>query len=391
MNLLRIAALGAVLGFALPALSLAKGKGPERPSRGSAATLSNGFMPDAHDVERTGVVRNFHLYVNDGDWAFADGTSTYIVSYVAFNEKFEEMPAGGTLPPPKIPAPTIRVKVGDEVHVFLHNSGHHHAGPNSQFKDVTHTIHFHGLDLVQAYDGVPGVPAKMLPEKVLGGVAVGDTFEYKFVATDEGTYVYHCHVDSSTHILLGMYGAFIVEAKEPNTIYGYKYDHEYTLLLSEMDTTHNDAIADQGTYDMSRWKSNVWLINGRMFTADLANKLSTIADPNSVIKAKEGETVLIRFIAIGFNHQFVMHPHAYHMKVVGTDGRKLDSPYWKDSLPVSSGERYEVLVPILGKKDKICMSCGLGPGISVMHDHNLQGETSDGKYPRGALTIFVIE
>ncbi|HVO29088.1 MAG TPA: multicopper oxidase domain-containing protein, partial [bacterium] len=314
-----------------------------------------------------------------------------VVSYVAYNDKFEEAPKGAELPPVKVPAPTIRVKVGDEVHVFFHNTGHKHTGPNSQFKDVTHTIHFHGLDLVQAYDGVPGVPAKMLPERVLGGVPVGDVYEYKFVATDEGTYSYHCHVDSSTHILLGMYGPFIVEAKEPNTIYGYKYDREYTLMLSEMDTTHNDAIADQGTYDMLKWKSNVFLINGRMFSADLKNPLSTIADPASVIKAKEGETVLIRFMAMTFNHTFVMHPHAYHMMVVGTDGRKLPAPYWKDTLPISSGERYDVLVPIMGKKDKICLSCGLGPGISVMHDHNLMGEASNGKYPKGALTIFVVE
>ena len=38
----------------------------------------------------------FHLYVNDGEWEFADGKKTYIVSYVAFNDKFQEMPAGGS-------------------------------------------------------------------------------------------------------------------------------------------------------------------------------------------------------------------------------------------------------------------------------------------------------
>ena len=336
-------------------------------------------------------VRNIHLYVNDGDWPFADGTSTYIVGYVAWNANFDEAPKGATLPAPTVPSPTIRVKVGDEVHVFLHNSGHEHAGEKSSFKTVTHTIHFHGLDLVSAYDGVPGVPAEGLPEKFLAGVPVGDVFEYKFVATDEGTYSYHCHIDSSTHILLGMYGALIVEGEKPNTIYGHKYDREYTLFFSEMDTVHNDAIADSGTYDMMKWKSNYFLLNGRIFTADLTNPLSTIADPKSVIKAKEGETVLLRMIAMGHSHTFAFHPHAYHMRVIGTDGRKLDSPYWKDTLPMVSGERYDVLVPIIGKRDKICLSCGLGKGISVAHDHNMGGMVSSGKYPRGPLTIFVIE
>ena len=71
----------------------------------------------------------------------------------------------------------------------------------------------------------------------------------------------------------------------------------------------------------------------------------------------------------------MFHPHAYHMKVIGNDGRGLDSPYWKDTLPIASGERIDVLVPVKDKKDKICMSCGLGKGLSIAHDHNLRGET----------------
>jgi FtsP/CotA-like multicopper oxidase with cupredoxin domain len=333
----------------------------------------------------------FHLYTNDGDYEFANGKKTYIVSYVAFNDKFEEMPAGGTLPAPKLPGPTIRVKVGDEVHVILHNSGHHHLGPDSSFGNVTHTIHLHGLDLVQAVDGVPGVPAEGLPAKLVSGVPVGDSYDYTFVAEYEGTYLYHCHVDASTHILLGMYGALIIDGPKPNTIYGKHYDREYTLLWSELDSRHNDAIKTEGTYDMMKYQSNYFLLNGRIFVDDLKNPLSTINDPNTAIVAKEGETVLLRLIAVGFDHTFVFHPHAYHMQVIGTDGRKLDSPYWKDTLPMASGERYDVLVPVIQKRNKVCMSCGLGKGISIAHDHNLRGETSDGKYPQGPLTVFIVQ
>jgi FtsP/CotA-like multicopper oxidase with cupredoxin domain len=333
----------------------------------------------------------FHLYVNDGEWEFADGKKTYIVSYVAYNDKLEEMPEGGKLPPPQIPAPTLRVKVGDDVRVTLHNSGHHHLEKDSSFKSVPHTIHFHGMDLVQAYDGVPGVPHAQVPERVFTGVVVGDSYTYHFVPQYEGTYMYHCHVDTSTHAMLGMYGAFIVDGPKPNTIYGHHYDREYTLFLSEMDTEFNDAIHDSGDYDMMKLKPNYYMMNGRIFTADLKNKLSTIADPRDVIAGKEGETVLIRFLAMGWEHTFMFHPHAYHMQVIGMDGRGLDSPYWKDTLPITSGERVDVLVPIKDKKDKVCMSCGLGKGLSIAHDHNLRGETSAGKYPRGPLTVFSVE
>ncbi len=336
-------------------------------------------------------VKTFHLYVNDGEWEFAVGEKSYIVGYVAYNSKFEEAPPGAKLPAPTIPSPEIRVKVGDEVHVFLHHNGHSHAAKDSAFANVTHTIHFHGMDLVQAYDGVPGVPAEGLPAKLLGGVPVGSVYEYKFVPEYEGTYLYHCHIDSSTHILLGMYGAFVVEGKKPNTIYGHHYDREYTLFFSEMDSAHNEAIRTRGDYEMLKWKTDYFLLNGRIFTDDLTNPLSTIADPRSVIRAKEGETVLLRLVDASFSHVTAFHPHAYHMKVIGIDGRKLESPYWKDTIPIASGERYDVLVPIIQKRNTVCLSCGFGKGMSIAHDHNLGGMVSTGKYPRGPLTIFAVE
>src|SRR5207248_656137 len=77
--------------------------------------------------------------------------------------------------------------------------------------------------------------------------------------------------------------------------------------------------------------------------------------------------------------------------VIGTDGRGLDSPYWKDTLPIVSGEKYDVLVKINTKKDAICVSCRLGKGLSIAHDHNLHGQASGGKYPRGPLTVFTVE
>lgn len=72
-------------------------------------------------------------------------------------------------------------------------------------------------------------------------------------------------------------------------------------------------------------------------------------------------------------------------------GRGLIAPYWKDTLPIISGERYDVLIPIIGKRNKVCMSCGFGKGISIAHDHNLRGEASNGQYPKGPLTVFIVK
>ncbi len=105
--------------------------------------------------------------------------------------------------------------------------------------------------------------------------------------------------------------------------------------------------------------------------------------------AYDGETVLVRLMAIGYDHIYAWHPHAYHGLVIGTDGRKLRSPYEKDTLLIGSGERYDILykVPDFSSKRQ-CLSCNIGPGISIAHDHNLMGMVSTGIYPHGPLTIF---
>lgn len=332
-------------------------------------------------------VREFHLYTVDGELKFADGNSTWVVGFANWDDRF------GRAPEPvdrevlskrlTVPGPEIRVKLGERIRVVMHNIGVCCAPKESGFQGVTHTIHWHGLDLVAPLDGVPDLPAP--------GVSEGKEYAYEFVPDFEGTYLYHCHVDSATHILLGMYGVLVVEGTEPKTIYGAKYDREYTLLLSEMDTKHNEAVREHGRTDMLEWKSDYFLINGRIFSANLKNPLSSINDPRTRIVCKVGETVLLRVAAIANNHTFVLHPHGYHFEVIGTDGRKLPAPYFKDTLPVCSGERYDLLVRIGEKHRGVCQSCNIGKGVSIMHDHNMSGMTSAGKYPQGALTIFEVQ
>lgn len=337
-----------------------------------------------------GAVKEFHLYSVDGELEFADGNSTYVMGFSTWDDAFGKAPDPLTKEAKAklserltVPGPEIRVKVGDKVRVWLHNSGLCCAKQESHLQRTTHTIHFHGLDLLAPIDGTPDLPIKAVEE--------GKEYPYEFVPDFEGTYMYHCHVDSATHMLMGMYGAIIVEGPEPKTIYGQKYDREYTLFLSEMDTKHNEAMRNKGTYNMLDWKSDYFLLNGRIFVSNLKNPLSTVNDPKSRLVCKVGDTVLLRVLAMGNNHTWALHPHAYHMKVIGTDGRALPAPYEKDTLPIVSGEKYDVLVKIGSKHTGVCQSCNIGAGVSIIHDHNMRGMTSDGKYPQGGLTIFEVQ
>lgn len=348
------------------------------------------------------IEKEFHLYVTDGYQEMADGEFIYVWGY-AHAEGFADVGEIKTeeerdakLLPLKVPGDEIRFISGKNYVVVLHNTGWYETEEESGINNVAHTIHFHGLDLIPDVDGVPNLPYP--------SVFPGEVFRYLLTIPEdiEGTYIGHCHVDSTNHIQAGMYFPLVIEKKpEPgrniwetpaHQIYGYEYDREYTLFFSEIDSEYMEMLREKGDIRHGLdWKSNYFMLNGRIFMDKLTNPLSTINDPKTRIVAYDGETVLIRLIALSYNHIFSWHPHAYHGLVIGTDGRKLPAPYEKDTLLLGAGERYDVLykVPPFSSQSK-CLSCNRGPGISIAHDHNMMGMISNGIYPHGPLTIFDI-
>ncbi len=87
---------------------------------------------------------------------------------------------------------------------------------------MPHTIHFHGLDVDQANDGVPSTSGYvghghggggMSFGRVDGYSSLGTSFPYSFVAPHAGSYAYHCHVDTVLHFEMGMYGTVIIRSE----------------------------------------------------------------------------------------------------------------------------------------------------------------------------------
>ncbi len=116
-----------------------------------------------------------------------------------------------------IPAPTLRLREGDEVTIRVTNR-----------LSVDSSIHWHGIILPYQMDGVPGISFKGMPP--------GETFTYQFTLQQSGTYWYHSH--SGFQEVTGMYGALIIEprAGEPD-----RADKDYVVQLSDWtdeDTMH---------------------------------------------------------------------------------------------------------------------------------------------------------
>ena len=93
------------------------------------------------------------------------------------------------------PGPTLTVKQDELVEVRLRN------------ESVTEgvTLHWHGLDVPNAMDGVAGVTQDAVHE--------GGEFVYRFVAEQAGTYWYHSHQVSHEQVIGGLYGVLVVQPR----------------------------------------------------------------------------------------------------------------------------------------------------------------------------------
>jgi FtsP/CotA-like multicopper oxidase with cupredoxin domain len=96
-----------------------------------------------------------------------------------------------------VPGPELRVRQGDLVEVAVAN------------KDIADgvTIHWHGLDVPNAEDGVAGVTQD--------AVLPGKTYTYRFRPEQVGTFWYHTHENASDGVKRGLYGALVILPRGP--------------------------------------------------------------------------------------------------------------------------------------------------------------------------------
>jgi FtsP/CotA-like multicopper oxidase with cupredoxin domain len=107
------------------------------------------------------------------------------------------------------PGPLLRVRQGETLDVAFRNR-----------LDEPLTIHWHGLRLPNAMDGVPGLTQPP--------VLRGESFRYRFEVPDAGTYFYHPHGRTARQLGRGLYGALIVDEKEPIPV-----DRDLVWILSD--------------------------------------------------------------------------------------------------------------------------------------------------------------
>jgi manganese oxidase len=189
-----------------------------------------------------------------------------------------------------VPGPEIRVTEGDKVRVRLTNG----------LGDEATAIHFHGLLIPNAMDGVPFITQPP--------VNPGETFVYAFVARNPGSHMYHSHLNSAFQVTKGLLGAFIIEPRDKGSYPAY--DKEYTMILGDGPLGYT--------------------LNGHGFPG------------TEVLTANKGEKLLVRFM----NEGLMIHPmhlHGMPMTIVAQDGY-VNTPYHCDTVNVAPGQRIDALV-----------------------------------------------
>lgn len=288
------------------------------------ATASKGGQPLAYQEDNG--VKVFELTTKAVQWELTEGVSITALTY------------NGT-----VPGPEIRVTEGDQVRVVVKNA-----------LDEPTTVHFRGVELPNAMDGVPDVTQK--------AIQPGESFTYEFEARPVGTFWYHSHFESDVQVSAGLYAPFIIEPKENVQ----ELDLDVTLMLGEW------LVIDGKTYapmPMAGMEPNYFSINGKVYPS------------TETITVTKGQRVRLRFVGTGqFAHP--MHLHGMPFKIVATDGHPVPeaAQLTKDTVNVAPGERYDV--EFIANE----------PGQWMLHCHILHHVTNDNVEPGGLmLVVNVVE
>lgn len=234
----------------------------------------------------------------------------------------------------RFPGPEIRVREGDRLRVQLRN----------ELAEET-TIHWHGVPVPNAMDGVPGVTQ--------AAVEPGTSFTYEFTAGPAGTYLYHSH--QGLQLDRGLLGTLVVEELSPPAI-----DREYTLVLDDLlpgeppdplgaidERTGGSpgSATGSGARSMMRGMGRMGGMGNGMdvprYEAFLVN--GRPPDDPAVLQVRKGERVRLRLANPSGATTFQVAVAAHRMTVTHTDGRPV-RPVEVDAVLIGMGERYDVVV-----------------------------------------------
>ena len=361
------------------------------------------------DLHPTGEgIKCKHLSGGDGMVEMADGEPIYIFGFAdipmpeeAINslaiDSLAEYPGyvmeQGILAA-NAPAPTIEVDEDDELFLTLTNVG---MAMRPDLFDA-HTVHWHGFpEASSVFDGVPDASI---------AINMGASLTYYYNVKDAGTYMYHCHVEATEHMQMGMLGNLYVHPRQnkltggtdlvaafgdnaantanggltpPSNLaanlpgvtlvthtagstYAYndgdgttRYDHDYPIQIGSFDKAFHDASYTVQPLPFADMRDTYFMLNGRGYPDTSSDAAISDGQPvDSLITAVAGERILLRISNLNVTQFNTLGTNGPPMEVVAMDARLLRADdgtnmYYKtNSVTLGGGQSVDVIIDTSG-------------------------------------------
>ena len=214
-----------------------------------------------------------------------------------------------------LPGPLLEYTLDEEVALNFTN-----PSPES------HTIHLHGLDVDQDNDGVPTTSFY---------IPMGGSMVYEFTADYPGTFLYHCHVTTTLHLTMGMYGMILVNRPDMTLFEGGPgYDANVPLLFSDLEIATN--LDPVGSFPFHDIRPDVFMVNG--------HSDDQLEQAVNIISYEPGQTLALRLGSMAYSRVLYSFPPELHAVCHMSDARPLPETFEVEELDIFPGERFTVLI-----------------------------------------------
>ena len=243
-----------------------------------------------------------------------------------------------------IPGPTLRFTEGDVARITVRN----------RLREET-SIHWHGLLVPNAMDGVPHV--NMPPIKP-GGV-----FHYEFRLRQAGTYWYHSHTVLQEQ--RGVYGAIVIAPRGGEKV---RADREHVVVLGDWTDeqprevlrtlrrgsdyyalkkgTAQSIVGAAQAGALGAYFQREWTRMPPMDLSDVAyDRFLVNGQPEQTLAARPGERVRLRVINAAASTYFHLGWAGGPMRVVAADGKDVQ-PVALDRFLIPVAETYDMVLTV---------------------------------------------
>lgn len=250
----------------------------------------NSKLPYPESIQATGEIKEINLVAQKTTISLGQNSSSDVWSYNG-----------------QVPGPEIRLTKGETLKINFTNN----------LPQPT-TIHFHGIRVPNAMDGVPGVTQEPIQP--------GEQFTYEFTPKDAGTFWYHPHVRGSEQVERGLYGVIVVEDPNEPT-----YDQDQVLVLDDWRLTENGQLDERFNTGHDLMHDGRW---GNFITV---NGLS-----NYELQAKAGERLRLRLVNTSNARVYKLGFGDLEAQGFSVDGMLAKEPFTAQGFELAPGNRIDV-------------------------------------------------